>query len=95
MDNFRKHAPQGLSVIQVNLEESMTEKDALNAARKFPVLHSTERGAERVISQVYPYAAIGYKGQQIVIDLPHRRRFLMMKMWRSHLRTWSIVFTRA
>ena len=69
MDNFRKHTPQGLSVIQVNLEESMTEKDALNAARKFPVLHSTERGAERVISQVYPYAAIGYKGQQVVIDL--------------------------
>ena len=69
MANFRKHTPQGLSVIQVNLEESMTEKEALNAARKFPILHSTERGAERVISQVYPYAAVGYKGQQVVIDL--------------------------
>ena len=69
MDNFRKHAPQGVSVTQVNLEESLNEKEALNAARKFPILHSTERGAERVISQVYPYAAIGYKDQQVVIDL--------------------------
>ena len=69
MDNFRKHTPQAVIVNQVNLEESLPEKEALNAARKFPILHSTERGAERVISQVYPYAAIGYKGQQVVIDL--------------------------
>ena len=69
MDNFRKHAAKGVAITHVNLEESPIEKEALNAARKFPVLHSTERGAERILSQVYPYAAIGYKGQQIVIDL--------------------------
>ena len=54
---------------RVNLEEAPAEKEALDAARKFPILHSTERGPERVISQVYPYAAMSYDGKQIVIDL--------------------------
>ena len=68
-DNLSKHAPNGVSVTRVNLEEAPAEKEALDAARKFPILHSTERGPERVISQVYPYASMSYDGKQIVIDL--------------------------
>ena len=68
-DNLVKHAPNGVSVTRVNLEESLKEKEGLERARKFPILHSTERGAERVLSKVYPYASMSYEGQQIVIDL--------------------------